>query len=236
MLSFNRTFQRVWASNFTRALKDNTFFYRGVNDLHPLRCPAVPCRPMPVLHSPLRHPREWQKNAARVSLDPSAPAATPSAPWAAFTLSHISTAKQECLPLLLCLNLISSLPPSNSPITLASLALPFFFFPPLFKTWKKKKRETEREKEREKKNASPPVKNTGVAIQSVIVGKMGPAVFVKCRVGESVCIFGHMHMKRCPLQTYIRTEGLNSLLRLSKKAEGHKVWDWIHTIERWWKK
>lgn len=61
-----------------------------------------------------------------------------------------------------------------------------------------------------------------MAIQSVIVGKMGLAVFVKCRVGESVCIFGHMHMKRCPLQTYIRTEGLNSLLRLSKKQSATK--------------
>lgn len=111
----------------------------GIKDLHPLHCPSVPCGPMPIVHRPLQHIHEWQKNAVWVSLDPSALAVTSAAPRAAFTLSHISTAKQECLPLLLCLNFISSLAPSNSPIALF-ITLPLSpFFTPSIQNFKKKR-------------------------------------------------------------------------------------------------
>lgn len=125
------------------------------------------------------------------------------------SLSHIFTAKQEWLPLLLCLNLISSLLLSNSPITLL-LSSPFFL--PAIQNLKRK-------------NASPPVKNTGMSGYSECDcwgGKKGAAVFAKCRVGDSVWI-----LDRCIWEVqwghtsnlYMDRKAKQSLMSFKKQRE-----------------
>lgn len=103
---------------------------------HP--CPAAPCQSFT---APLQH--HDRRMLLECHLTPLPPRWPPVHPGQRSHFHIFPLLKQECLPLLPRLNLISSLPPSNSPITLASFALPFFF-PPLFKT----KREREREKKR----------------------------------------------------------------------------------------
>lgn len=172
----------------------------------------MPCSPMPILHSHLQHFHEWKKNAVSVSLDPFAPAMTSSAPWAGLTLSHISTTKQEIPPLLLWLNLISSLPLSNSPIALFITLLLSFFFLPLFKTW-------EGEKKREKRLSTSRKHRDEWLFRVWLLGKGGCCV-CEMQSGRKCVDFGQMHMRgawcKGTLQTYIWTEGPNSLLSLSK--------------------
>lgn len=123
------------------------------------------------------------------------------------SLSHIFTAKQEWLPLLLCLNLISSLLLSNSPITLL-LSSPFFL--PAIQNLKRK-------------NASPPVKNTGMSGYSerdCWGGKKG-LLCLRNAEWETLCGFWTDAYERCnegTLQTYIWTEKLNSLSCLLKSS------------------
>lgn len=127
----NKTQQRL--SIFHRLVTLNHYC---IKVLYPRYCPSVPCSLVTILHSPLQHSHQREKNAVWVSLDPSAPAMTSSASWSALALSNISTAKKECFPLLLCFNLISSLSLSNSPISLLITLLLSFFFSPLYsKTW-----------------------------------------------------------------------------------------------------
>lgn len=126
-----------------------------------------------MLHSPLQH--ECQKNVAWVSLDPSAPEMTSSAPCVALTLSHIPTAKQQCPPLLLCqlIFLFSAVQISHCSVHHPSS--PILFFLPLFKTWGGR---IERRENRLSRNKA---ENTQgwVAIQCAIVGKREPLCFWK---------------------------------------------------------
>lgn len=155
---------------------------------------------------------------------PLPPAVTSGAPWAAFTLSHISTAKQECLPLLHCLNLISSLPLPNSPIITLLLLSPFSACI-----------QNLREREKKPKKLSTSKKHSDEWLfKSVIAGKIGLLCLWNGSGRECVDFFGHMHMRgawcKGTLQTYIWTEGLNRFFfqKAVREAAHHKAWDWIH--------
>lgn len=125
----------------------------GIQDFHPLYCP--------------RKRDTWP-------LHPNRPLG---ATWAVFILSHISIAKQQCLRLFHCLNLISSLLLLNSPITTELLSpLPFSASIQNLRVWGTKKN-------------SSAVKSTGMSGYSECdCWENGAAVFVKWE-SETVCGF-----------------------------------------------
>lgn len=125
------------------------------------------------------------------------------------SLSHIFTAKQEWLPLLLCLNLISSLLLSNSPITLL-LSSPFFL--PAIQNLKRKKRLSTSKKHRDE----------WLFRAWLLGGEKRAAVFAKCGVGDSVWI-----LDRCIWEVqwghtsnlYMDRKAKQSLMSFKKQRE-----------------
>lgn len=178
-------------------------------------CPVAPCQSFTALSNT---PTNDRRMPFECHLTPSAPAMTSSAPWAALTLSHISTAKQECLTLLVCLNWISSLPLSkfsHRPVHHTAPLIPFFSL--------YSKLEKEKKKEREKCLSTSRKHRDEWLFRVRLLGKGGCSV-CEMQSGRECVDFGQMHMRgawcKGTLQTYIRTEGLNSLLSLSKSSGG----------------